>query len=672
MNKLLRLFLISVAVGIVSGLAARGVETGVQWAFSHMAGPFAGSGRLDEFAFHWQILLMTVGAGALSGVILGLFCRPSEALATEAYVRAFHVNAGQLPLRDSIFKAFGAIGVIGLGGSMGKEGPIAVLGAAIGSSLSNVLRLTPRERRLFLVAGCAAGVGAIFQCPLGGAIFATTVLYREPEIEADALMPSIIASVISYSMFMAFGGYGLHMLPATDTLKFTQPVELLAYTALGIFCALTAIGLFYSFRLAHRVGFRRRTPRWLAPALGALLAGVLAGIFPQITGPGYAFLERIMEGSLFGSHHSWLIWAALLALVLAAKCLATAFMYGSGNAGGIFGPTLFIGGLAGAVIGALLEVIFPGTFPEPLRQALIPVGMAGVLSASFRVPLAAIVMIIEMTGSYGLIVPLMLVSVLAYALAWRWGVNHEQVAAMSQSPAHAGESLVSILQNIRVEEVFERSWPYVVPPAATLTRIIAEMPMGGRPVFVVLDGRRVQGVISPEDVAQLAAAGSASNVIVAVDLMNSDPVRIPPGETLYAALDLFTRHGSEALVVVDPETQDFLGVLPRSSIHRAVRQAVELERSHLLKEHSSIAALDHDRQLEALLSRLPQANRGTVQKIAVPEDAAGRSLRESDFRKRYGWEVIAIQPASGELQAPPDPSRPLKKDDTLIVLLGPS
>jgi CIC family chloride channel protein len=194
----------------------------------------------------------------------------------------------------------------------------------------------------------------------------------------------------------------------------------------------------------------------------------------------YQFVQHALDGTSLGLH-SWAGWSMIFGLVIVAKCLATGAMVGADTAGGLFGPVVFIGGVAGALTGAFFTTFFPGTFPEDLRESLIAVGMAGVLSASLRTPLAAIVMVMEMTGSYGLIVPLMLVSVVSYLAGRRWGVYPEQVGGPMESPAHAGETMVTVLENARVQDLTKVVWPFVAQPGTSLPQLLAMLPEGARP-----------------------------------------------------------------------------------------------------------------------------------------------------------------------------------------------
>jgi CIC family chloride channel protein len=666
-SRLGRTILLSVIVGFLAGLAAKGLEASLHYGVSQGIGRFADPGGDQTLQFAWPIFLLPALGGILSGLIVGLLCRPTRAHGTAVLIDAFHHQGAEISFRDSFLKAVAAAVLIACGGSVGKEAPIAVLGAAIGTTMAGMLRMTPRERRLYLIAGCAAGVGAIFQCPLGGALFATTVLYREPEIEGDALLPSIIASVTSYSTFMAFGGYGHRLLEGTRTLAFKSPLELAPYAGLAMLCAAVGILFFHCLKWSSRLFAALHAPRWLAPAVAGLLGGLIACALPQVMDARYAFLQHALDGA--GSVKAGLLIGSvsLLALVILAKCAATSLMMGANSAGGLFGPVVFLGGTVGALMGSLLEALFPGAFPESLRRSLIPVGMAGVLSASLRTPLAAIVMVTEMTGSYGLIVPLMLVSMISYLLGRRWGVYAEQVGSPHDSPAHAGESVISLLETVRVKDVMDEMWPYVVGPAKTLPELVSLMTRGARPTFVVVDGPRLMGVIRPAKIASVTDEGGTSRLLAARDLVNPEVKVVYAEDDLYSTLELFRRLAVDVLPVVDGRGGEYRGMLSREAILKALRKRLADQRYHLLREHSGIIALAQENLIEGLLSELSGHVQGKVHRMGVPTDVVGKSLKESGFRERYESHVIAIQKTNGELITAPDPDQVISKEDVLIV-----
>lgn len=661
-----RTLFVSIIVGLLSGLAARCLESLINVGFTNLIGRIAKTVSGHSLDFHLGILLLPMAGGLFSGLVVALLCRPSRAHGTAVLIEAFHHGAGEMSLRDGALKALAAAVVISCGGSVGKEAAIAVLCAALGAWVSKALKMSARQRRIFLAAGCAAGVGAVFQTPLGGALFATSVLYSEPELEVEALMPSIIASVTSYSTFMAFGGYGSRLLRGTESLVFQQPIELLPYAALAGFCALASIFFFYSLRAASALRRFSRLPRWSTAAVAGLLGGIIAIGIPQIMDARYQFIQGALDGSL--GTPPLVGWALFFFMVVIAKSVATGLMMGAESAGGLFGPVVFMGGIVGAGTGALFHLTFPGIFPEHLRAALIPVGMAGVIAASLRTPLAAIVMVTEMTGSYGLIVPLMLVSVLSYALGRRWGVYAEQVRGPSESPAHAGDSVRSWLELRRVSSLVQRGWPYVIPPRCVLPELIARIPAGTRPVFIVIEADYVAGYISPTELAIATEHADLSQLIVAADIMNSSVASLHQNDDLYTALERFGQAGIDVLPVVERDGRTFVGILERDTMLKALREHVAARSAAALREHAAFSSLANDVELDTLFAELGSQRGEHITRMRVPDDVLGLSLKEADFRSRYGAHVIAIETVSGKLLAPPDPQRSLKKEDILVVM----
>lgn len=661
-----RTLFLSILVGLLSGLAARVLESLVDLGYPQLIGRLLDATAVHRFEPQLGVLLLPLLGGLASGLIVVFLCRPTRAHGTAVLIDAFHQGGAELSLRDSALKAFAAAIVISCGGSVGKEAAIAVLCAAIGTAVSHTLGGGVRERRRFLTAGCAAGVGAIFQTPLGGALFATSVLYSEPELEVEALMPSFIASVTSYSTFMAFGGYGHRLLSGTERLTFSHPLELIPYAVLAGLCAIVSFFFYHSLRIAGFLRHRSGLPRWSAAAIAGLIGGGIALAFPQIMDARYRFIQGALQGSLGPAPLEG--FALGFVFVALAKCIATALMMGAESAGGLFGPVVFIGGVVGAATGAMFQLVLPGVLPEPLRAALIPVGMAGVLAASLRTPLAAIVMVTEMTGSYGLIVPLMLVSVAAYALGHRFGVYAEQVRTPEESPAHAGDLVRSWLESRRVRSLIQTNWPHVTDPRATLPETLAQIPPGTRPILVVLSQGAVVGIISTAELLAAADLSDGKAIIVAADIMNTGTAWLRKDDDLYTALERFRQAGVDVLPVVARDGRSFVGVLQRTAMLKEMREHMATRSAAALREHAAFSALANDVHLDDLLAELSQPSAGIVVRMRVPSEALGLSLREADFRRRFGVYVIGIETSEGKLLAPPDPLRPLAEEDVLVVM----
>ncbi len=659
-------------VGVLAGLSAAAMEWGLHAGMERLVGRVADHASASYLQLRWGVLLLPAAGGLLSGIVVLLFCPNLTGHGTSILTRAFHRGGGVLPWREPAVKAAACVGVISCGGSAGPEGPIAALGAGLGSSCAGLFRATPRERRIMLLAGCAAGIGAIFRCPLGGALFAVSLPYSEPEYESEAIVPSVVASVIGYSAFMAVWGNGHYLLGSAAQLAFTSPRQLLPFVLLGPLCGLVAIFFGQCFQavewLRDRMGWM---PRWLAPALGGLATGGLACLLPQVMDGRYELLQSAMDETLFArGPQPWLFWAGLFGAVTLAKCLATAFTVGSGAAGGVLGPALFIGGSAGAFLGASCEAVAPGILPEPLRQALIPMGMGGVLAACMRTPLAAIVMVLEMTGTYRLIAPSMLVCVAAYVVGRRWGLNREQVPTSAESPVHAADAVVHLLQHSRVEDFADRQWPQVVAPATPLGEMIRRIAPGDPPAVAVVDNGALCGMITLADLDRDLNDAALARMVIAQDIMNDRYAWLHPDDDLYHALELFRREGQTVLPVVGrEEPRAWLGMLTRHRVFAAVKEQIEKSRDFLLQEYEGLLAIDQEARLDNLLLAVSPAEPLRLKRLSVPGEVVGRSIRASDFRARYGSQIVAVEEPDGSIQCPPDPDRPLGADLRVLAIV---
>jgi len=665
-----RLFPLGALVGIVGGLAAAGVEWGLHHGTHLLVGRIAHLGSADALRFHWGVLLLPALGGLISGLLVYFLSPTPTGHGTDTLTRAFHHNLGELPLRGPVVKSIANIAVLSCGGSTGPEGPIAGLGAAIGSSLAGLFKLSPRDVRVLLVAGCGAGVGAIFHCPLGGALFAAGVLYKEPEFESDAIVPAFVASVMGYSTYMLIWGYGNPILVGADRLRFDSPIDLIPYAALGPLCAGLSMLLYFCMKtVEHRIVPRVPGPRWAMPVLGGLATGALACLLPQVMDGNYQFIRNAMTGALWSTKTGidWWHWTAFFAAVAVVKCVATACTVGSGGSGGVLGPAVFLGGVAGALVGSACEAISPGTFPEDLRKSLIPVGMAGVLAAAMRTPMSAIVMTAEMTGGYGLVVPLMLVCVTAYVLGRRWGLNGEQIRTAAESPAHAGDVLVHLLESAQVKDVLQPDWPMTARPETTLAELIERAAPGTRPVFAIVKDGRIEGIISVTDILRITNMPGLADMVIAEDMMTTRLATVGPDDDLYTALNVFRAANHEVLpVVARDRSRQWLGMITRESVYEAVRVRMEATQRLVMREHDGLAIIEQHGRLQQLAMGMSPLRRDLIQRLLVPLQAVGKTIRESNFRREFGVQIVAVEQADGTLQCPPDLDAKLNTDQRLI------
>jgi CIC family chloride channel protein len=372
----------------------------------------------------WLVPLATTLGGLLSGILVYGLAPEAEGHGTDTAVKAFHRAAGFLRTRVAPVKMLASAITIGSGGAAGREGPIALISAGIGSWYASHGQRQERERRLLVLIGMAAGLSAIFRSPIGTALFAVEVLYGGMEFEAGVLLYSMLASIVAYTLNGFFVGWQpLFQVPAG--LGLTGFSDYGWYVVLGVICGVVATLLpivFYGLRDAFRA---LPMPAWSKPALGGLGVGLLALGLPQVLGGGYGWIQEAIDGRL--ALH-------LLLVLLFAKMVAFAFTVSSGGSGGVFAPSLYVGAMLGGSVALILH--------QP-TAAFVVVGMAAVFGGAARVPIATMVMVTEMTGGYHLLVPAGLAVMLSYLVQARLSapiryksLYEAQVAGQADSPAH--------------------------------------------------------------------------------------------------------------------------------------------------------------------------------------------------------------------------------------------
>jgi chloride channel protein, CIC family len=471
----------------------------------------------------WLLAVMPAIGGLFSGILVYSLAPEAEGHGTDAMIKAFHTNRGIISPIVPLIKGVATLLTLGSGGSAGREGPIAQIGAGAGSWIGQKLNLRARDVRVMLLAGTAGGLGAIFRAPLGGAMTAIEVLYRE-DFESDAFIPCVLSSVTAYALFC--GVFGHQTIFQTQRFSFPGISQFPFYGLLALICL--PVGAFYCrFFYGARDRFFKKLPmpRHLRPAVGGLMVGAMVLAVPQVYGAGWGYLQQAINGNL--------AIGLMLALSL-LKILATTFTISSGGSGGVFGPTLFIGGMLGGVVGYGAHALFPGVVDEP--GAFVLVGMAALFSGVAHAPLGALLMITEMTGGYALVPPLMLVSAFAILFSKRWSIYENQIENKFHSPAHLSNMMVNVLQKLRVRDAL-RPEPGAVLKAGTSLRQIRQIFHDEHQLaFPVVDGQEhLLGTITLSRIRQFVHDPQLDLVVVAADLI-TDSVECHLDEDLFTVL----------------------------------------------------------------------------------------------------------------------------------------
>ncbi len=372
----------------------------------HVPTPLGEGGHRASASFTrpWALPLV-VGLGALLGAILVFrFAPEAEGHGTDAAISAVHHNPRGIRFRAVIVKIVASALTIGSGGSGGREGPTGQISAGFASLLARELDLSPADARIAVVTGIGSGIGAIFGAPLGGAVLATEILYRD-DFDSEALLPSFVASLVGYVIFGAVVGF-TPIFGFAGSYHFTDPAHLPWFALIGVLGGL--IGLLYakSFYGISDLFGRLNLPRWIKPAIGGVIVGLIALAIPEVLGTGYGWIQQ-------GLGHQLLTLPLWIVLILPfARILATGLSIGSGGSGGIFGPGLVIGAFIGASVWRLFEPVIPSMGHNPAPYVII--GMMCCFGGISRAPLAVMLMVAEMTGSLSILGPAMI----AVGLAW--------------------------------------------------------------------------------------------------------------------------------------------------------------------------------------------------------------------------------------------------------------
>lgn len=397
------------------------------------------------------VLLLPAFGGLAAGLISWYLCRESSGTGTDEMIKAYHFNEGKINTSTPFYKALATLFTLPSGGSGGKEGPISLIGAGIGVWFAGIVKAGARARRTLLLAGTAAGLGSVFRSPLGGALTAAEMVYKK-DIESDALIPCFISSVTAYLVYISYAGAEspFHII---ETHPFYAN-EIPFYLLLGGLCFVFGYLFIMGFNNTQNFFSRIKIPAWLKPAIGGLFTGCIAVLFFEVSGMGSDFLEFVIKG------HYPDYFTTQGQISLALTCLAIAFLkivsstltIGSGGSAGIFGPSLFIGAMLGASVGIFTHIIFP--HQNVSIASFMVIGMGAFYAGIAHAPIAGIVMIIEMSGNYTLLPPIIIVSIFTFLLSRRISFYKNQVDNRFKSPAHSYNMRSDVLEGALLNEQF--------------------------------------------------------------------------------------------------------------------------------------------------------------------------------------------------------------------------
>jgi len=482
-------------------------------------------------------------------------------------------RGGHIPTRPAVARTAASAVTLGSGGSAGSEGPVAVLGAAIGSALGRTFGFGAPRVKVLVAAGAAAGISAAFNAPLAGAFFALEEILGS--LAAGAFPPVVIASVVA--AIVSRGIFGNHpAFPIPEEYGYTLAREVLVfYPLLGVLAGLVSVLFVRTYFRAGDAVRQLRVPEWAIPWIGGAVVGLMVLVSQgDLVGHGH-FAVRL---EVFGR----MPWFALAFLAF-GKIVATSITLNAGGSGGVFTPSLYVGAATGGAFGVAIASLFPGLELHPEAYALV--GMSAVVAAATAAPITGILIVFEMTNDYAIMLPLMLTTVVSYVVARRI----EQDSLYSGWLRRRGERIEhgadrDVLAGLSVADAYDRN-PQVIGHAATVGSLLEHLGRGGQTEFPVVDEElRCIGVITVADLGRLARdQDRLTGLLIAADVANPTET-VTPRDSLLDAIRKMGVRGASSLPVVDPDTGRLVGVISRAHVlalyERAIAGSPEAEAVH--------------------------------------------------------------------------------------------
>ncbi len=591
MSYLPKWLILASVIGVIAGLGAvvfyEALSVSTHFFLGFLAGykvpTPAGEGNAAgsaHYARAWAIPLVVVLGALLSGFLVFTWAPEAEGHGTDAAIDAVHHNPRGIRLRAVVVKIVASALTIGSGGSGGREGPTAQISAGFGSLLARILDLSPEDGRIAVSVGIGSGIGAIFSAPLGGAVLAADIVYRD-DFEFEALLPGVFASIIAYAVFGVFFGYQpLFAIPGGY--QFHQPIQLLWFAIIGVLAG--GLGLLYSksfygiVDLSHRLPFSKK----LRPALGALMVGLIALGLPEVVGTGYGWVQKGLSAEMI--HTPILI---ILALPL-ARILATGLSIGTGGSGGVFGPGMVIGAFTGLAVWRVLEPIAPGVGHDP--APFVIVGMMAVFGGISRAPIAVMLMVAQMTGSIALLGPAMIAIAIAWFIVGRAddSIYRSQLRTRADSAVSRLQFGLPLLATLRVSEVVN-SPRVVLTDVMTVHEAITLLRNAAVPGAPVVDENgSYAGTVEVEDLSVLDEGATSRRV---GDLADSTATTVSVDATLDIGLEALVQAGGH-WVTVTGKNREVAGILAISDVVRAYRQSLDTNIGKIAQITSNAVAVE--------------------------------------------------------------------------------
>lgn len=489
------------------------------------------------------------------------------------FLISVHIRGGLIRTRQIFVKIFTAAITISTGGSAGVEGPIAQIGGAVGSSIGRFFQMGSHRLKVLVACGSAAGIAAQFNAPLAGVLFAQEIIMvGEFQLQTFGVIviSSGLATAISRAFYSSAPTFGaLHY-------DFISYYEFGLYVVLGLLIGVLAFLFIKVFFLIGDSFDHIKLNNQIKPIVGAFLVGCLGLIHFGVLGDGYEYIHDAIQSPAA-------LPIAAIALLVVLKMVATSITLGSGNVGGVFAPSLFIGAMIGAVFGWSADLLFPNLGIQPGSYALVAMG--AFLAAATHSPMTSIFLLFEITGNYEVIIPIMFASVIGVMVARRLCPDSLDSMELSRQNIFLHKrSETSILNSIQVDSVMLKDFE-TLPETMSFAEFMEYFPSSKTQYYPLLNSQnKMTGVVSFQDIREIMLEDGLEHVVVMKELAETELIKLLPHDNLTTAIKKFGIKDIETIPVVDPEDhQEIIGILKQKDVIDTYNKAVlmsDIERKH--------------------------------------------------------------------------------------------
>jgi CIC family chloride channel protein len=507
-----------------------------------------GGGRIR----FWLPLIPMLG-GFLVGPIVYGFAKEARGHGVPEVMNAIARLGGIIRPRVAAAKAVASALCIGSGGSAGREGPIVQIGSALGSTIGQYLRLSEDRIKILVGCGAAAGISSVFNAPIAGVMFSVEIILGDFTIAtfSPVLVSSVVASVLTRSVL------GDHPAFAVPAYSLVSAWEIPLYMLLGVVMGVVAVLFTRTLDVVEDVFEKLKVPDISKPAVGGLLLGTIAVFFPQILADGYESIRLSLNGNI-------VLWMLIVLIFL--KIMATSLTLGSGNSGGIFAPSLFMGAMAGGAFGAVAGKLFPGITADSGAYALV--GMAGLVAGTTHAPMTALLIIFEMTNDYRIVLPLMVTVAVASLVARVLFSNSIYTVKLAKRgiDIRAGRD-TNILRAHTVGEIAVSVYD-TIPVSATLPAMLSKMEQSRESDLIVVDSEgHLEGLVSFQDIRGVITRRELDSLVVAYDLVHREVEAVDSKTDLEQLTNAFNVRGTKILPVIKSgDAQKVIGIVRKDDL----------------------------------------------------------------------------------------------------------